>query len=66
MSEGNKHILGEIHKLQQATDTIKDSIKEMHIGADRINATGAALSIISTRVADNIKQIGSEIDLFKV
>ena len=66
MAEGNKHILSQIQKLQQATDTIKDSITEMHIGADRINATGAALSVISGRVGDNIKQIGSEIDLFKV
>ncbi len=66
MTAGNKHILQEIEKLQNATDVIKQSIQEMHVGADRINATGAALSIISGRVADNIKQIGSEIDLFKV
>lgn len=66
MTEGNKHILSEIQKLQVATDTMKDSIEEMHIGAERINQTGAALSEISGKVADNIKQIGSEIDLFKV
>ena len=66
MTEGNKHILTEIQKLQNATDTIKCSIEEMHTGAERINQTGAALSEISGKVADNIKQIGSEIDLFKV
>ena len=66
MTEGNKHILTEIQKLQNATDTMKDSIEEMHIGAERINQTGAALSTISGQVAENIKQIGTEIDLFKV
>ncbi len=66
MTEGNKHILSEIQKLQVATDTMKDSIQEMHTGAERINETGAALSTISGKVADNIRQIGSEIDLFKV
>ena len=66
MTEGNRHILSEIQKLQDATDTMKDSIEEMHVGAERINQTGAALSTISGQVAENIKQIGSEIDLFKV
>jgi len=66
MTEGNKHILTEIQKLQDATDTIKGSIEEMHTGAERINQTGAALSDISGKVAENIKHIGSEIDLFKV
>ena len=41
MTEGNKHILSEIQKLQNATDTMKDSIQEMHVGAERINQTGA-------------------------
>ena len=66
MTEGNKQILAEIHKLQTATDAIKDSVQEMHIGAERINETGAALSDISGKMAGNIKQIGAEIDLFKV
>ena len=66
MTEGNKQILLEIHKLQIATDTIKDSIAEMHTGAVRINETGSALSNISNKMAENIRQIGSEIDLFKV
>ena len=66
MTEGNKHILSEIQKLQMATDVMKDSIQEMHTGAERINETGAALSGISGKVAENIKQMGTEIDLFKV
>ena len=66
MTAGNKHILAEIQKLQMATDVMKDSIQEMHTGAERINETGAALSGISGKMADNIKQIGTEIDLFKV
>ena len=66
MTEGNKHILSEIQKLQVATDTMKGSIEEMHTGAVKINETGSALSDISSKVADNIRQIGTEIDLFKV
>ena len=66
MTEGNKHILSEIQKLQDATETMKGSIEEMHTGAEKINETGAALYTISGKVAENIKQIGSEIDLFKV
>jgi methyl-accepting chemotaxis protein len=66
MSEGNKHILHEVEKLQISTDTMKDSIEEMQIGIERMNATGAALSVITGTVAENIKQIGSQIDLFQV
>lgn len=66
MMKGNKHILLEIQKLQDATDAMKESIHEMQDGAERINKTGSALSNISAKVADNIKKIGSEIDLFKV
>ena len=66
MTGSNKHILSEIQKLQNATETMKGSIEEMHTGAEKINETGAALYTISGKVAENIKQIGSEIDLFKV
>ena len=66
MTAGNKHILSEIEKLQMATDSMKGSIDEMQIGIERMNATGVALNIITGTVADNIKKIGSEIDLFKV
>jgi len=66
MTVGNAHILSEIQKLQVAADTMRDSIQEMHVGAERINKTGSELSDISAKVGENIKQIGSEIDLFKV
>ncbi|MCR5316959.1 MAG: HAMP domain-containing protein [Treponema sp.] len=66
MTAGNAHILSEIQKLQVAADTMRGSIQEMHVGAERINKTGSELSDISAKVAENIKQIGSEIDLFKV
>jgi methyl-accepting chemotaxis protein len=66
MAEGNKHITKEIARLQQSTDSMKGSIEEMQIGIERMNATAAALSVISGTVGENIRQIGSEIDLFKV
>ncbi|SFI98473.1 methyl-accepting chemotaxis sensory transducer with Cache sensor [Treponema bryantii] len=66
MTEGNKHIQSEIDKLQMSTDSMKGSIDEMQIGIERMNATSAALSVIAGTVADNIKKIGGEIDLFKV
>jgi methyl-accepting chemotaxis protein len=66
MTEGNKQILAEVSKLQNATQNIKGSIGEMHKGAKRISDTGSELSDISEKVGQNIKQIGSEIDLFKV
>jgi len=66
MTEGNKQILAEVSKLQNATQNIKESIGEMHKGAKRISDTGGELSDISEKVGQNIKQIGSEIDLFKV
>ena len=49
-----------------STDSMKGSIEEMQIGIERMNATAAALSVISGTVNENIRQIGSEIDLFKV
>ena len=66
MMNGNKHILAEVQKLQDATFAMRDSINEMQAGAERINETGASLSSISSKVADNIRKIGSEIDLFKI
>ena len=66
MSEGNKQILHEVQKLQNATLKIKDSVGEMGIGARKINETGAALSEISGVMNDSISKIGNEIDLFRV
>ena len=66
MTEGNRHILEEIQKLQNSTDSVKQSIENMHSGAVKINETGSLLSDISSKMADNIRQIGTEIDLFKI
>ncbi len=66
MSEGNKSILGEVRKLQDATDVIKGSMTEMTAGAKEINQCGSVLADISRKVNDSVRQIGSEIDLFKV
>ncbi|MBP5359621.1 MAG: HAMP domain-containing protein [Treponema sp.] len=66
MTEGNRHILEEIQKLQVSTDSVKQSIENMHSGAVKINETGSLLSDISGKMADNIRQIGTEIDLFKI
>ncbi|MCR4939664.1 MAG: HAMP domain-containing protein [Treponemataceae bacterium] len=66
MSEGNKSILGEVRKLQDATDVIKGSMTEMSDGAKEINQCGSVLADISRKVNDSVRQIGSEIDLFKV
>ena len=66
MSAGNQAILEEMHNLQNATMTMKDSVTEMGIGAKRINETGAALSSVASVMNDSIDKIGKEIDLFKV
>lgn len=66
MAEGNKAILEEIKLLQDATMVIKDSMTEMSAGAKGINDTGVNLTNISKKVESSVKQIGNEIDLFKV
>ncbi|MDD7013386.1 MAG: methyl-accepting chemotaxis protein [Treponema sp.] len=66
MSEGNRQILEEVRILQDATDTMKQSMDEMSIGARKINETGAALSEIAYQMNSSIKEIGSQIDEFKV
>lgn len=66
MAAGNKAILEEVKHLQESTAVIKDSMTEMTAGAKTINETGTQLHSISRRVTDTIKQIGDEVDLFKV
>jgi methyl-accepting chemotaxis protein len=66
MSEGNKAILDEVKRLQDATLVMKDSMGEMALGAKKINDTGSSLRTISTNMEQNIKDIGSQVDLFKV
>lgn len=66
MSVGSKAILSEIKKLQDATLSMKAGMDEMSIGARKINETGSSLSELSMEVDSSIKQIGEQIDEFKV
>lgn len=66
MAEGNKAILDEIKNLQEATFSIKDGMGEMSSGARKINETGAALSELTNRMKTSIKQIGVQVDQFRV
>ena len=66
MSEGGKAILNEIKTLQDSTLSMKQGMSEMSAGARKINETGNALSGISSLMAQSIKKLGNEVDLFKV
>ncbi len=66
MAEGNKTILAEIKNLQDATFIIKDGMESMSQGAKKINETGTSLSELSHKMYDTIKEIGSQVDKFKV
>ena len=66
MSEGGKAILNEIKTLQDSTFSMKQGMSEMSAGARKINETGNALSGISSLMAQSIKKLGNEVDLFKV
>ncbi|MCR5699576.1 MAG: HAMP domain-containing protein [Treponemataceae bacterium] len=66
MAEGNKSILAEVQNLQDATNVMLDSMTEMTIGAKKINETGETLRTISKYMDDSIREIGNQIDLFKV
>ena len=66
MSSGNKTVLDEIRLLQDSTTVIKDSMSEMTAGARTINETGSQLHTISREVSASIKEIGKQIDLFKI
>ncbi|MCR4790512.1 MAG: HAMP domain-containing protein, partial [Treponemataceae bacterium] len=66
MAEGNKAILEEVRNLQDATNVIQGSMSEMTIGAKKINETGETLRLIARYMEDSIREIGNQIDLFKV
>lgn len=66
MAEGNKAILEEIKSLQDATFAIKSGMDEMGAGARKINETGAALSELSNKMDGSIRNIGEQVDQFKV
>ena len=66
MAEGNKAILEEVKALQESAFSIKDGMKEMNDGARKISETGSALSDIARNMDSSIKNIGSQVDKFKV
>ena len=66
MSAGNKAIIEEVKRLQDATAVMKDCMNEMSAGAQKISQAGKSLADISGRMRESIRDIGSQIDLFKV
>ena len=45
---------------------MKNGMDEMGIGAEKINATGDALSEISTLMDESIREIGRQVDQFEL
>lgn len=66
MAEGNKAILDEIKKLRDATLSMKSGMEQMNNGAGKISETGNALSSLSSKMESSIKNIGEQVDKFKV
>jgi len=66
MAEGNKAILDEVKRLQDATYQIKDGMSEMSAGARRINENGNALADLTEQLHEYIKDIGEQVDKFRV
>jgi len=66
MSSGSQQILTEISRLKDSSGTLNSSIGDMDSSARRIGETGKALSDISLEMQNSIRQIGEEIDQFKV
>ncbi|MBO6175998.1 MAG: HAMP domain-containing protein [Treponema sp.] len=66
MAEGNKLIPKEVQLLQNAAMSMTQGMDEMSVGAKKINETGAALNGISNKMSESIRDIGSQIDQFKV
>jgi methyl-accepting chemotaxis protein len=66
VQRGQKAILDEVKRLQDATVSIQEKVSEMKTGASKISETGSKLDGISQSTADTIERIGSQIDQFKV
>ena len=66
MSEGQKAILDEVKRLQDATASMNEKVLQMESGARKIHKTGSELDRIAKSTADTIERIGSQIDQFKV
>lgn len=66
MADSNQNVLSEVEVLKETSLQMRQSMEEMSIGAGKINETGSELSDISSKLKNSIKEIGNEIDLFKV
>ena len=63
---GQKAILEEIRRLQDATASMKDSISEMTVGTKKIEQSGVQLKNLAVGIPTAIRQVADEVDLFKV
>ncbi|MGN0729637.1 methyl-accepting chemotaxis protein [Treponema sp.] len=66
MTDGSKEIFSGIKNLQSSTQGMSLGMDEMADGARRIQETGKALSEVSALMAQCIKRLGKEVDLFEV
>ena len=66
MSSESGVIKGEMEHLQNVATVMKQSMDEMQVGAHQISETGSMLTDVSSRVAQSIDNMGSQIDQFTV
>ena len=66
MSDESHSIVHEIGLLKDKTESIRQRMDEMSVGADRIGKTGNILSEISGVMEKSISEIGVHVDQFKV
>ena len=66
IADRGKFILDESKALQEITTAMYESMKEMGIGAGKINETSVALDNISKKLQEAIDDISSQIDSFKI
>jgi len=63
---GNKVVLDEITKLKDIAETIEASMSEMQTGAESIMKSSMNLNEVANSLNDSIKEVGEQVDLFKV
>ena len=66
MTEGNRLILQNINSLQSSSNSMKTSMDEMAVGAERINSTSTELSTVSSKLKDSINEIDGQMAQFTV
>ena len=66
MTKESGVMLKQVKNLEDATKNMQGSMAEMKIGAEKINGTEAALSVIVEKLKNSIEGIGAQIDQFKV